>query len=255
MIFDTHMHTILSSDSQMEIADLIESKNILNIGTILTEHVDFNYPDPNLFRADIDNFFKSYSKYRDSSLLLGVEIGLSSSIVEKNKNLISSYPFDYVIGSIHSIKDIDIYSFFDTNNMEKEEFFKTYFEEGIKYIKEFDDFDSLGHIDYPCRYCNYENNEFTLKEHEHYLKKLFKILIDKKKVLELNTRRLNNPKVYNALLPVYKLYKNLGGKYVTLGSDAHEAKSIGVNFKLAKRFLEETDLIPVYFQNRIMKSS
>lgn len=255
MIFDTHMHTILSSDSQMKIADLIQSKDNLKIGTILTEHVDFNYPDPNLFRADMDNFFKSYSKYRDDTLLLGVEIGLSSSIVEKNKNLISSYPFDYVIGSIHSIKDLDIYSFFDSNNMAKDEFFKTYFEEGIKYITEFDDFDSLGHIDYPCRYCNYENNEFTLKEHEKYLKRLFDLLINKNKVLELNTRRLSIPKVYNSLIPVYKLYKSLGGKYVTLGSDAHESTSIGINFKHAKRFLEETGLIPVYFQNRIMKFS
>ena len=44
MFFDSHMHTKFSSDSKMQIEDVIKQGQALNIGTILTEHMDYNYP-------------------------------------------------------------------------------------------------------------------------------------------------------------------------------------------------------------------
>ena len=250
MIFDSHMHTELSSDSKMTIAEVIKRGQDLNIGTILTEHMDYNYPVPDLFKVDCDKFFDKYSKYRGDNLLLGIEIGLSESIVDKNIELSNKYPFDFILGSVHSINDIDIFSDPNKDSISKKDFFTSYFEEMLRDVKSFDNFDSLSHIDYPCRYLNYKDNEIYLKDFSDYLDEIFKVLISKSKVLELNSKRLDFISASKALIPLYKRYNELGGKYITLGSDAHNIGAIGFNFDIALNMAKEANLKPIYFKER-----
>ncbi|MBR1858459.1 MAG: histidinol-phosphatase, partial [Selenomonadaceae bacterium] len=80
--------------------------------------------------------------------------------------------------------------------------------------------------------------------------KVLKIIIDRDKVLELNTRRLNTRRGLKELVPIYSQYKKLGGKYVTIGSDAHKVEAVGNYFDLAVDFAHELDLIIVTFCNR-----
>lgn len=252
MIFDTHMHTELSSDSQMKLSSIIEKSKELKIGVILTDHLDLNYHIKNEFRVDLDKFFEKYSIYRNNNLLLGVEVGLSSSIVKENTEKTNKYPFDYIIGSVHSVDDEDIYLTYSKKGLNREDYFKNYLNAVIKYITEFNNFDSLGHIDYPCRYCNYENNNLSVAEHGEYLKQIFSILIKNGQALEINTRRLHLEDVYKATLDIYELYAKCGGKYVTLGSDAHTDDAIGANFNIALEICKKLSLKPVYFKNRKM---
>ena len=70
--------------------------------------------------------------------------------------------------------------------------------------------------------------------------------------MELNTRRLGESLPLKELVPTYKRYRELGGKYITLGSDAHNKESIGMNFKVAQDFAEALDLKIVTFRNRKM---
>lgn len=250
MIFDSHMHTELSSDSKMTIDEVIKRGQDLNIGTILTEHMDYNYPVPNLFKVDCDKFFDKYGKYRSDNLLLGIEIGLSKSILDKNNELSKKYPFDFILGSIHSINDIDIFSDPNKDFISKKDYFISYFNEMIRDIKDFDNFDSLAHIDYPCRYLNFKDNEIYFNEFPDYIDEVFKIIISKGKVLELNSRRIDIKASKDALLELYKRYRELGGKYITLGSDAHNKESIGMNFDIALDMAHEAKLTPIYFKER-----
>ncbi len=252
MVFDSHMHTEFSSDSKMKIEDVMEKGKQLNIGTIITEHMDYNYPEKDLFKVDCNEFFNTYSKYRNNNLLLGIEIGLSHTIVDKNNTISNSYPFDFILGSIHSINDVDIFLDPRKNTLSKQEYLSKYFKEMIKDISEFDNFDSLSHIDYPCRYLKHDDNEIYLSEFSDYLDKIFNILIKKDKAIEVNTRRLGDEKAVKSLIPIYKRYKELGGKYVTIGSDAHNKKGIGLHLDAAKYIIKEAGLTPVYFKERKM---
>lgn len=47
----------------------------------------------------------------------------------------------------------------------------------------------------------------------------------------------------------------LGGKYVSIGSDAHKPENIGFAFKEAYALLDRLNLQPVYFVNRQMQLS
>ncbi len=120
----------------------------------------------------------------------------------------------------------------------------------LNVINKYDCFDSLAHFDYPCRYTKFENNEIALCDHHEILDEIFKTLISKGKVLEINTRRLDTKGTFNNMIDIYNRYKELGGKYITLGSDAHNVNAIATNFKNALSLTEILGLKPIYFKNR-----
>jgi len=82
--------------------------------------------------------------------------------------------------------------------------------------------------------------------------RLFRILIEKNKPIEINTRRLDLPEAVKALVPLYKRYRELGGRYCTLGSDAHYTEHIGRRLDVAAAMAKECELQPVYFKERKM---
>ena len=53
MVFDTHLHTEISSDSEMKIDEAIKQAKALNLGLIITEHMDLFYPEDNKFIFDV----------------------------------------------------------------------------------------------------------------------------------------------------------------------------------------------------------
>ena len=112
------------------------------------------------------------------------------------------------------------------------------------------DFDSLGHIDYICRAAPYDNPEIDYPAFSAQIDEVLNIIVERNKVLELNTRRFYGTQAIAELVPVYKKYRELGGKFVTIGSDAHEIKAIGNYFDRALKFVRELDLTPVTFCER-----
>lgn len=250
MIFDSHMHSKFSTDSDMNILDAISISNEKNIGIIITDHMDLDYPVKNEFRFDVPTYFNKYEKYRSDKLKLGIEIGLTQNTFAQNEKIASSHDFDFILGSIHAIKDLDIYCDYVHQGYNKHDFFSYYLEDMLSCVKLYNNFDSLSHIDYPCRYCSFKNKEIPFSYFKNILSEIFTTLISKEKVLELNSSRLHITSARESLFDIYKLYKDLGGKYVTLGSDAHNHKNISKNFNIALDFIESIGLKGVYFSKR-----
>lgn len=250
MIFDTHMHSEFSFDSEMTVDEILEKQNKLNIGISLTEHVDLDCP--NLPLMDVDKYLEFYKPYRSDSFLTGIELGMSEFCIEENKLFLQKHQdkFDIIIGSIHTLNKKDIYNFIGQTGLIKEEVYKDYLEAMLFSVKEFDFYDTLAHIDYICRYAKFNDKELYLEEYSEIIDSIFKVLIEKDKCLELNTRRLDDPKAFNNMLSIYTRYKNLGGKYVTLASDSHNKDDIAKNFEFAIDILNKTGLKPAYFKNR-----
>ena len=120
-------------------------------------------------------------------------------------------------------------------------------------IRQYDFIDSLGHIDYISRYANYDDNEIHYHEFNEYINEVLKTIIQNEKVMEINTRRLGSKKAYDNLTEIYKAYSQMGGKYVTIGSDAHRAEDIAKNYMEAIKICEICNLKPVYFKKRKME--
>ncbi|MFD3156443.1 histidinol phosphate phosphatase [Haloimpatiens sp. FM7330] len=252
-MFDSHIHTKYSSDSDMSIEEVVKRMRELNMGAVITEHMDLKFPIKNKFIFDVEEYFKNYSNYRNNNFLLGIEMGMKMDCIEESNRLQQKYEFDYVIGSVHLVNNIDIYVEEFYRGRSKKEVYESYFNEMIKCLKVYNFIDSLGHIDYIARYARYEDKELYYSEYSEFLDEILKLIIDKGIVLELNTRRLNNSFSTKNLIEIYKRYNELGGKYVVLGSDAHRKENIANYFKTASEMIETCNLKSVYFKERKMQ--
>ena len=84
------------------------------------------------------------------------------------------------------------------------------------------------------------------------MNEIFKILLDKNMIIEINTSSLR--KGYNETMPgneLLEIYKANGGKYVAIGSDAHEVKDLGADNYIAKKLIKDFSLQEVVYENRL----
>jgi histidinol-phosphatase (PHP family) len=250
MLYDTHLHTDFSTDSRMTLAAAVARGRELGLGLTVTEHMDLDFPTPKAFLFDIDEYFRSYGPERSDSLLLGIEIGMRPDLVRQNANLLVGRSFDFVIGSIHVVDGIDIYLEDFYLGRSKPEVFGHYFDSMQACLDTYDFIDSLGHIDYITRYARFPDPEIYYGEFADYLDAILERLATLGKAIEINTRRLTSADTVAALLPIYHRFRQLGGRHVTIGSDAHKPADIGNHFALAFDMAEACGLKPVYFKNR-----
>ena len=59
-MFDTHVHTNFSTDSDMKMEEAIKSAKEKSISFITTEHMDINFPKEGLFCLDVDKYLNKY---------------------------------------------------------------------------------------------------------------------------------------------------------------------------------------------------
>lgn len=253
MIFDTHMHCDYSCDSHMELADAIRAGRAQNIGIIITEHWDYDYPtNPDAFLFNIDDYFKTAGQYRSDKVLLGIEIGMQKHIAADDDAVAAGHDFDYVLGSVHCINRRDMYEVACYNGLTKQQVIAEFLEEAVACIEGHDNFDAFAHIDYMCRYWPYEDKEMRLSDAPELFDKFLKCLISHNKPIEINTRRLDSAAAIEALTPIYQRYGKLGGKYCTIGSDAHYEEHVGRRLDVALKIAGAAGLEPVYFKERKM---
>ena len=250
MIFDSHLHTKFSADSEMLAADALAKAKALNLGVVFTEHFDYGLElNGRKFEFNPAEYMREYKNLRGENVRLGVEVGLRQSARAANKNFIAQADFDFVIGSIHLVDDFDIYYPDFYVGKDKATAYRKYFQQMAEEIS-VADFDALGHIDYICRAAPYENPEIDYPTFKAEIDAVLKIVIERGKVLELNTRRFDKARAVEELIPVYKKYRELGGRFVTIGSDAHRVAAVGNYFNRALEFANELELTPVTFRER-----
>lgn len=254
MIFDSHMHTKFSADSEMLASEAIDRARSLNLGVVFTEHFDYGLElNGKSFTFNPAAYMSEYQDLRGKNIRLGVEVGLRKSARKANENFIAAENFDLVIGSIHLVDDIDIYYPEFYVGKDKATAYRKYFNQMAEEAA-VADYDVLGHIDYICRTAPYDNPEIDYATFAAEIDAVLKIVVERGKVLELNTRRFDSDRAIRELVPVYKKYRALGGRFVTIGSDAHKVGAIGNYFARALEFTRELELKPVTFCERKLET-
>lgn len=249
MLYDTHMHTIpFSADSGMAFSEVQREQEAQGLGLVLTEHMDYGFPP---FTFDPDEYFRTYGPYRSDTLLLGVETGFTADARKMNRSLVRSHPFDMVIGSVHAVGGRDLYEdgCFDQFT-DKEDAFSAYLETITENICGYGDFDTLGHIDYICRIAPYPDPLLRYSEYSKPIDAILRILAGRDKSLEINTRLFANTEAVASLAEICRRFKELGGRTVTVGSDAHRAEVIGNHLTAAYDLAKACGLAPVYYKGR-----
>lgn len=251
MLSDYHLHSKYSSDSTELPINIISAGIERNMKSLcFTDHMDYDYPinknEPSLtFNLNINEYAQELESLRDDfsskiDINIGIELGMQPHISIQNKKIINSYPFDFVIASTHIIDKQDPY--YSAFWAEKDVFqsLHMYFEDILTSISTFDNFDVYGHLDYIIRYIPDKSFIFNYNDHKDIIDEILYKLISMRKGIEINSAgyryNLGSP---NPCIDIIKRYRQLGGKIITVGSDAHNSKDIGSNFEVIRHILME----------------
>ncbi len=249
MMKDCHVHTKISHDGISSMEEYLKIANEKNVDEItFTEHYDiYDGIETNLKTLNVDNYLKEYNNLKKVSNFkfnFGIEIGLQPDIVNQIRTMVKKYPFDFIIGSSHITckKDMSMDKTFFDGLTQKEAYLK-YFREVLTNIKLYDEFDVYGHLDYVVRYGGYSNKKIEYKDYNDILDCILTELVKKDKGIEINTSGIR----YGLGIPhpnieIVKRYKQLGGKIITIGSDAHKIDDLAKDFNIVYDMLEYLDI-------------
>ena len=231
-------------------ADMIKRAITLGLDTLcFTEHMDMDYPvsadtPKDMFTLNAPAYREKFSELSRAfkgkiTLRWGVEMGLQPHIADEISDYVSSYPFDFVIGSSHLTHGQDLYYPEFYAGRPEEEAYREYFESILENLEVCNSFDVYGHIDYAVRYGPNQNKYYTYEKYADVLEAILKKLLDMGKGIEINTKGLQvGLKEPNPSLAILKRYRELGGEVITCGSDAHSPEYIAYEFERATEILK-----------------
>ncbi len=237
-IIDSHTHSNFSPDSSMTIKEaLVAAEKIGLAGLAFTDHLDLKTPDGDMrFAFDPADQQREALLHRQNSkvdLLSGVEIGLQPENLKETKEYLSNYKFDTIIASIHFVDGVDPYKGDYYQGLQKREAYGRYLELIYELTRLYPDFDILGHYDYISRYAPYTTRSLYYREFPDNFDAILNSLSQNGKSIEINTNtyRLRNGETPILDLNIFKRFRELGGEFVSIGSDAHTSERIGEQFE------------------------
>lgn len=249
ILTDFHTHSHFSGDCNTPMEDMITQAISLGMTHLcFTEHFDPDYPinpdDPLDFSLNTlnyrDNYLTFKEKYRHNiQLLWGVELGLQSHLYGKLKQYTSEHPFDFIIASSHLCNGEDPYypAFFERK--EETTVYGEYFSSILENVKNYQDFDIYGHLDYIVRYGPNKDTRYTYEAYRDIFDEILKILIQNGKGIELNTGGVKyGLKDLHPATAILKRYRELSGEIITIGSDAHAPVYLQNHFFRAEEVLK-----------------
>lgn len=242
MLTDYHMHTSFSNDSKYKMEDLILKAISLGLDEIcITEHSDYGTMGD--YVVDYDAYYKEYrrlkDKYKDQIVIkFGCEFGAQLHTIKEYKKDFNQYDFDFIILSNHQINDIEFWTGEFQKGKTQEEYNRAYYQAIYDVIQKFDDYSVLGHLDMIKRYD--DQGIYDDEKIKDLLTKILKHVIEHGKGIEINTScyRYHLPDLTPSTY-ILRLYKELGGKIITIGSDTHEEDHVGAYIQETKDKLKE----------------
>ena len=241
-IVDLHVHTDNSFDGNHSATFFCERAEMLDLRAIaFTDHceVDQYCCDDNYEKRMFQAFFevsKVRSAFRGKLLILnGIELGQPAYDIETANSIVSKYDYDHVLGSVHNLRGgEDFYFMKNLTSDEADKLLKQYFDEIIEMLK-WGKFDVLAHLTYPLRYFYSQSDlDIDLSNYKKQIDEILLMTAKSDKALEINTAALRQP--LNKLSPevdIVKRFKELGGKYISVGSDAHYAEHLACDIDKA----------------------
>lgn len=227
MFYDQHMHSYISVDSDADPFQYIKNgpKYI-----VLTDHLELQAPgDPKVdMTPEFDLLLDIADELNEkgTELLLGVEVGYARGIEGALDHIFSKYPFKVKIMSAHHNGD---YGFMSRVDIPRDEMINSYVDTLLEAVTEWNDFHILAHFDFGFRIHDFDVSE--IGPYEERLNKVFETIIEKDIAFEINSKSIfvhGNKALYKWGI---ERYVSLGGKLITLGSDAHHPEDYMLGFE------------------------
>ena len=258
MLADYHVHCSYSDDSKTPMEEMVNAAVEKGIRELcFTDHVDYgvkiDWDNPGTTARLIDGKPArnvDYPRYFDEIDVLnekykgkicikkGLEFGIQSHTVNQFEQLYEKYPLDFVILSCHQINDQELWTQEYQKGKTQKEYNEGYYDELYAVINQFDHYSVLGHLDLIVRYD--KQGTYPFEKIKDKVTVILKHLIEHEKGIEVNTSSFKYG--LSDLMPsrqILRLYHELGGRIITIGSDSHSVNTLADHFDEVKLELKE----------------
>ena len=235
MLTDMHTHCEQSFDCEIPFSVMCDNAVERGIQVIaLTDHCDLNI-DSNETEI-IGNVCLSIADADEQSVRLrgklkvvkGVELGQPLHNQPLAEKIVKIEELDFILCSLHEIMDKQDFYYLNYDDEDVPSLLNRYFDEIIEMVR-WNKFDSLAHLTYPIRYiCGEYGIGVDLLDYKDKIDEILLTLARNGKALEVNSSGLGM-KIKETLPPewVIKRFRELGGEYITVGSDSHLPQNVG----------------------------
>ena len=268
MLADYHIHTEFSDDSREPMQNQIERAIELGLDEIcFTDHIDYgikkDWEEGNIVFRGGDGMSSdpsqmdpcanvNYPEYFGKLLRMkeiykgkitikqGLEFGIQTITVDQYEKLFDRYKdqLDFILLSMHQVNNLEFWTQDFQRGKTQKQYNEEYYREIYEVQKVFKHYSVLAHLDLLVRYDL--QGIYPFENVKDMIAEILKLAIADGKGIEVNTSSwhygLADTQPSRAIL---KLYKDLGGKIVTIGSDAHNTKFLADHLKDAMQILKE----------------
>ncbi len=258
---DFHLHSEFSDDSDTPMEEQIERGIALGLDAMcFTDHVDYgvkaDHDDPNprprrdgreiVWNVDYPRYFEKLHRMKEIykgriDIGQGLEFGIQHHTVPQFEALYKRYQeeYDFILLSMHQVGDLEFYNgdYFAAHegqlaaNM-------AYYEEILAVMEKFPHYSILSHLDMLRRYD--PDGPIAFSKVRDIIAAILEKAIKDGKGIEINTSSWHYG--LDDTMPsrdVLKLYKDLGGTLLTMGSDAYSPKYLADHFEDARAILQD----------------
>jgi len=251
-MYDFHMHSKVSFDGKADAAAMVSAAEAMGLREIcFTEHIDYT-PEMNMV-FDTDHYRRVYENLHSDCVLIrrGMEFGLEPDNQAQLKTDLKRFDFDYVIGSVHLVDGLDVYLPPYWQGKDYDTAIRLFLEQTLKCVSVHSDYDCLGHLTFIAKAR--ANPRRVLIPYENYRELYDEILLQlvrHDKGMEVNTSGMDACGGYLPTMDFVRRYHELGGRIITVGSDAHNEARVGQYTHQAVQELKEIFGYVCTFENR-----
>lgn len=248
-MYDYHTHSFFSDDCSTPMKDMIDAACKLGLKEIaVTDHFDPDYVDRNFpFELDFPGYHKALNEAKETyqsriKVLKGVEIGIQhGETMEKCIKAAKAFDYDFIIGSFHCAEGYALYGNEFFNGRPAEDSYVAFYRYMLDCLKKYKDYDVIGHINVIDRYTDRIPDSSVYMD---LVEEVLKLVIADGKGIEINTSsfRYGMGERTTPSKEILRLYKELGGEIITIGSDAHRTKDLGYYFGHAVEMIKASGI-------------
>lgn len=254
-MFDFHMHSTVSCDGHDAPEKMVAAARAMGLREIcFTDHIDDDpLGDSAHLQYTLEAYEAGYGSLTDDrvKIRLGMEFGLLANNQALAAQRTRERSYDFIIGSVHFADNVDVYlkPFWEGKTVREAE--KIYLQTTLDCVSAHEDFDILGHLTFPSKARIHPTHiPIDLNTHKDVVAEIFKVLIAKNKGIEINTSGVDRCGAYLPSPDYLRLFKDLGGQIVTVGSDAHASDRVGQYCAEACQILQDIFGHVCTFENR-----
>lgn len=249
-LFDQHSHCRCSPDSAAPARSMAEGAREHGMNLIcFTDHVEMDNGHTGLVEPTWPGQWPAAVEEMTAlmadppagiQIRWGMELGSPNHAPDVAATAASAPELDLVLGSLHNLRRTeDFYYIRYTSEEQCLELDRRYLRE-LREVAEMDCFDVMAHIGYTSRYMNRQGfrTEITVDLFREELTDILRTLITGGRGIEVNVSGLRQGHHTYPSVDILRLYRELGGEIITVGSDAHTPADAGVGVREGYELLQ-----------------